>query len=128
MGVHSVELGGSPFSKLAAGLAADDINGSAAGDQIEPRGEDGVWGEAVRLAGEVGEGGLGDFLGQLRGADLAERGGKDQVEVAADELGESIFTVLPRVALQQLEVGVAHLHQYIAAGANTGQKKDGRSV
>ena len=110
------------FAELPAGFAADDINGGAAGDLVEPRGEDGVGREAVRLAGEVGEGGLGDFLGQLRGADLAERGGKDQVEVAADELGESIFAVLPRVALQQLEVGVAHLHQYIAAVTKTGPK------
>jgi hypothetical protein len=65
---------------------------------IEPRGEDGVWREAVRLAGEVGEGGLGDFLGQLRGADLAERGGEDQIEVAPDDFGEGILGLLPGIS------------------------------
>ena len=56
----------------------------------------------ARLAGEVGEGGLGDFLGELRGADLAEGGGEDEIEVAADEFGEGILGVLPRVARKQL--------------------------
>ena len=121
-GVHGVEFAGDLFAELAAGFAADDINGGAAGDLIEPRGEDGVGREAVRLAGEVGEGGLGDFLGELRGADLAERGGKDEVEVAADDLGEGILGVLPGVARKQLQVRVAHLHEYIAAASETGLK------
>jgi hypothetical protein len=34
----------------------------------------------------------------LRGADLAERGGEDQIKVAADQLGEGIFGAVPRVA------------------------------
>jgi hypothetical protein len=52
----------------------------------------------ARLAGEVGEGGLGDFLGQLRGADLAERGGEDQIEVAPDDFGEGILGLLPGIS------------------------------
>ena len=115
-GVHGIHLGGDLFAQLAAGFAADDINGGAAGDLIEPRGEDGVGREAVRVAGEVGEGGLGDFLGELRRADLPERGGMDEVEVAADEFGEGVLGVLAGVAREQLQVGVAHFHQYIAAG------------
>jgi hypothetical protein len=86
------------FAELSAGFAADDINGRAAGDLIEPGGEDGIGREAVRLPGEVGESGLSDFLGQLRGTDLAERGGKDQIQVAADDLGEGILGVLPGVS------------------------------
>jgi hypothetical protein len=47
------------------GFTTDDVNGGAAGDLIEPRGENGVGREAVRVAGEVGEDGLGDFLREL---------------------------------------------------------------
>ena len=78
-GVHGIHLGGDLFAQLAAGFPANHVNGGSAGDLIEPRGEDGVGREVVRVAGEVGEGGLGDFLGQLRRSDLAKRGGIDQV-------------------------------------------------
>ena len=71
----------------------------------------------MRLAGEVGEGGLGDFLGQLRRADLTDGGGIDEAEVAADEFGESVLGVLPGVAGEQLQVGVGHFQQYIATQA-----------
>jgi hypothetical protein len=125
-GVHSVEFAGDLLAKLPAGFAPNNINGSAAGDLIEPRGKDCVRREAVRLAGEVREGRLGDFLGELRGADLAERGGEDQIEVAADQFGESIFGVLPRVARKQLQVRVAHLQEYIAAASKTGLKIHGK--
>ena len=121
--IHGVEFAGDLFAGLAAGFATDDINRGAAGDLVKPGGENGVGREAVRLAGEVGEGGLGDFLGQLRGADLAQRGGKDQIEVAADNFGESILGVLPGISRKQLQVTIAHLHKYIAAGVNTGQKE-----
>ena len=97
-GVHGVEFLGDLFADLAPRLAADHINGCAAGNLIKPRGEHSVGREAVRLASEVGEGGLGDFLRQLRGADLAERSGKDQINVAADDLGESILGVLPGIS------------------------------
>ena len=79
-GVHGIHLGGDLFAQLAAGFAADDINGRAAGDLIKPRGEDGVGLQPGGVAGEVGEDGLGDFLGELRGADLAERGGIDEIK------------------------------------------------
>jgi hypothetical protein len=35
--------------------------------------------------------------------------------VAADDLGEGVFGVLPGVAREQLQVGVAHFQEYIAA-------------
>ena len=73
-GVHGIHLGGDLFAQLPAGFAVDDINRGAAGDLIKPCGENGVGFQFAGVAGEVGEGGLGDFLGQLRGADLPERG------------------------------------------------------
>jgi len=82
------------FAQLAARFAADNINGGPAGDLIEPRGEVGVRRKAVRVAGEVRKGGLSDLLRELRGAELAERGGIDEVDVAADNLGEGILGVL----------------------------------
>jgi hypothetical protein len=74
------------FAVLSAGFAADDINGGAASDLIQPRSEDSIGRQALCLAGEVGKGGLGDLFGELRGADLAQCGGEDQIEVAADKL------------------------------------------
>jgi hypothetical protein len=58
---------------------------------------------------------LGDFFGQLRGADLTERGGIDEINVAADDFGEGILGVLPGVAGEQFQIGVAHVQKYIAA-------------
>src|SRR2546428_574503 len=86
------------WAPLAAGFAADDINGLAASDLIEPRGEDGIGRELPRVAGEFNEGGLGDLLGQLRRADLTERGGMDKVEMAPDDFGEGVLGVVPGVA------------------------------
>src|SRR5437879_2946509 len=66
-----------------------------------------------RIAGQVSEDGLGDFLSELPRAYLAERRGIHQVEVAADQFGERVFGVLPDIFCEQLQVGVAHLHRYI---------------
>ena len=93
-GVHGIHLGGDLFARLAAGFTAHDVNGRAAGDLIEPCGEDGVRLEVAGVAREVGEDGLGDFLGELRRADLAERGGMDEINMAANEFSERIFGVL----------------------------------
>ena len=68
------------------------------------------------LAGEIGEGGLGDFLGELWGADLPERGGIGEIQVAADEFSEGVFGLLPGVAGEQLQVSIAHVYKYIGAG------------
>jgi len=43
--------------------------------------------------------------------------------VAADELGEGIFGMVPGVARQQLKVRVAHLQEYIATVKKPDQKK-----
>ena len=93
------------------------INRGPASNLIEPSGEKGVGSEAIRVAGQVSEDGLGDFLSQLRRADLAERRGIDQVEVAADEFREGVFGMVPDIFCEQLQVGVAHLHRYIDASA-----------
>jgi hypothetical protein len=121
-GAHSLEFAGDFFAELPAGFAPNHINGGPAGDLIEPRAEDGIGREAMRPAREVGESGVGDLLGELRGADLAERGGEDQIKVAADQSGKGIFGAVSGVARKQLQVRVAHLQEYIAAAINTGPK------
>jgi hypothetical protein len=98
-GVHGIHLGGNLFAQLAAGFAADNINGLAPRDFIQPRAKDGVGREAVRLAGQIGEGGLRDLLGKLRGSDLPKRGGVNKVEVTADDFGEGVLRVVARVLL-----------------------------
>jgi hypothetical protein len=37
--------------------------------------------------------------------------------VAADHLRECIFSLVPAIFCEQLQVGIAHLHKYIAASA-----------
>jgi hypothetical protein len=108
-GVHSVELGGNLFAKLAAGFATDDINGSASSDLIQPRGEDGIRREVVCLADEIGEGGLGDLFRELWRTDLAKRGGKNKIEMPPDDFGKGILGVLPGVSPEQLQVSISHL-------------------
>jgi hypothetical protein len=71
---------------------------------FRPCGEDGVGFEPAGIAREVGEDGLGDFLGELRGTDLPERGGINQVQVAVCERGKGFFGFVPRVVLQQFQV------------------------
>jgi hypothetical protein len=72
--------------------------------------------------GEVGENGLRNFFGQLRRADLPERGGKDEVKVAADDFGEGVLGVMARLPGEQVPVGIS-FHKYIATVAQTGQRK-----
>ena len=64
----------------------------------EPGGEVGVpaAGEGSRLLREGQEGRLGDVLGQMRVADLPQRGGVDPVAVAVDELCEGALVVVGR--------------------------------
>ena len=107
-GIHGVEFVGDLFADLAAGFAANNIDGGAAGDLIQPRGKDRVRREAIRLTAEVDEDGLGDFLRQLPGTDQSERGGKDEIEVATDDFCEGILRVLPGVSRKQLQIGIAH--------------------
>ena len=78
-------------------------------------GQDRALCEAMRVTGKVGKGGLGDLLSQLRGAHLAQRGGIDEIQVAADEFREGVLGVLPGVAIKQIQVRFIHLYKYIAA-------------
>ncbi len=82
---------------------------------VAPGAEDGVRGEFTRTAGQIREDGLGHLLGELRGADLPECGRMNQAEVTADELGEGVVGLVPGIAIQQLQVGVAHDHWPIVA-------------
>jgi hypothetical protein len=43
--------------------------------------------------------------------------------VPADEFSEGTLGLLPSVALQQLQIRVAHLQEYIATVGKTGPKK-----
>jgi hypothetical protein len=111
------------FAQLAAGFTTDDINGGAAGDLIQPRGEDSIRREAARLAGEIGEGGLGDLLGELWRTDLAERGGKNKIEMSPDDFGEGILSVLPGVSPEQLQVSISHFISISSPSKKPDEKK-----
>lgn len=58
-----------------------------------------------RFAAQIGEDGLGDVTGQIGGIHLAQRGGIDEVRVAADKLGEGGFGAFGGVGAQELDVG-----------------------
>ena len=110
-GVDGIHFRGNLFTQLPAGFAADHINGLAARDLIKPRGYDGIRRELVRVAGELEEGGLGNFFRQLRGADLPESGRMDQVEMAVDDFSEGVLGVSPGVTREQFQIGLTHLHK-----------------
>ena len=114
-GVHGIHLRGDLFAQLPARLAAHDVDGGAARDLIQPRGQNGVGLQPVGTARQIDEGGLGDFFGELRRADLAQRRGIDQAEMAPDDFGEGILGVLPGVAREEFQVGVAHVWKHIGA-------------
>jgi uncharacterized membrane protein len=105
--LHGGDFLGGLFAGLAAGFAADEIDGGAAGDDVEPRGERLAGREIAGATGEVEEDGLGDVFGEVRWADLAARGGINEIEMAGDELGEGSLVAGAGVALEQ--VVVAHV-------------------
>lgn len=88
--IYGIHLRGDLFAQLTAGLAAHDINGFAACDLIQPGAEDGAGRKLARVLGELEEGGLSDFLGQLWRAHLPQRGGVNEVEVPADQFREGL--------------------------------------
>jgi hypothetical protein len=96
---------------VAAGLAAHYVNGFAARDLIKPGAEDGAGRKLARVLGELEEGGLSDFLGQLRRAHLPQRGGMDEVEVPTDEFRKGVLGMMPRVTGEQFPIGVAHVQK-----------------
>ena len=56
------------------------------------------------VAREVGENGLRDFLGQLRRADLPQRGGINQIHMPPDNFGEGVLRIFPRELPQQIQI------------------------
>ncbi|MGD0745659.1 MAG: hypothetical protein ABSA45_10940 [Verrucomicrobiota bacterium] len=107
--IHVVHLHGDLLAQLPARFFADDVNRGPARDLIQPRrqGTDRRDACATNFAGvarEVGEDGLRDFLGQLRRADLPQRGGKDQVQMSPDDFGEGVLQILSRVLPQQIQI------------------------
>lgn len=75
---------------------------------VEPGGQVRARSESRRLTGELGEDGLGNFLGQLGRADLPPGGGIDEVEVSVHQFGERILRLLAVKSLQQFLVTRAH--------------------
>jgi hypothetical protein len=61
------------------------------------------------MAGKLNEDQLRNFLGELRRANLAERGRMNQVEMAANDFREGILGVVPGVAREEISIGVAHV-------------------
>jgi hypothetical protein len=53
--------------------------------------------QPLRLAGEIGEDGLGDVPGQVRRIDLPQRGGIDEIRVTGDQFTEGDFVAAFRV-------------------------------
>ena len=56
------------------------------------------------VAREVGEDGLRDFLGQLRRADLPQRGGIDQIQMPPDDFGEGVLRIFARELPEQIQI------------------------
>jgi len=79
------------FAQWRRCFAADDINGLAARDLIEPRAEDGIGREPVRVSGQIDKGGWANFLGQFAGNGPVGARRMDEVEMASDDFGESIL-------------------------------------
>ena len=82
--MHGGDFRGGLFAGLAAGFAAEGVDGGAARDDMQPRCERLAGREIAGAAGEIEEDGLGDLFGELGRADLAARGGIDEVEMAGD--------------------------------------------
>ncbi len=127
-GVHGIHLSGNLFAQLAPGFAADNIDGLAPRDLIEPGSEDGVGRKPVRVAGKIDEDGLRDLLGQLRGANLAKRCGMNEIKVAPDDFGEGLFGLVPCVARKQFQIRVAHLYKHNVGGGKNPAKNLIRSA
>ena len=62
-------------------------------------------GENGGILRQGGKGALGDVFRQMRVAETAQRGGIDEIKVAADEFREGGIRAVVRVFLQQLLVG-----------------------
>lgn len=50
---------------------------------------------------------------------MAERGGVDEIEMAPDDFGESVLGMVPDVAREQFQIGIAHVQKdNVAVGGN----------
>ena len=61
-------------------------------------------GETGGILRQGGKGALGDVLGQMRVAEAAQRGGIDEIKMAADEFRKGGLGAVVRVILQELLV------------------------
>ncbi|HVU25242.1 MAG TPA: hypothetical protein VHE13_14030 [Opitutus sp.] len=102
--VHDGGAAGGLLAGVAAGLAADQVDRGAAGDDVQPGDERRVMAERARAVGEVEEDGLGDVGGERFGAQRAFRDGVNEVEMPMDEFGEGFLGVADGVVVEQLGV------------------------
>jgi hypothetical protein len=112
--VQFTHLDGDLFARLSPRFRANDINGSVARDLVKPGAQNGVRGQFGGVASEVGEDGLGDFLRELRGPDLPESGGIDQVHVPAHERGERVLRLFTAELPKQIKVVGGHIRRITA--------------
>ena len=109
-----------------------DVSGHWLGDLKEPGSDNCIRFESGGVLGEIGEDGLGDFLGELGRTDLPERGGVNESNMLADEFSKGVLRAVASVACEQLPVAVglrvAHFQKYIAAGQGNPTRKLRRTV
>jgi hypothetical protein len=79
-----------PLAVFAAGLNAERVGYGETNSIKKPPREHLLGADAVGFAGEDKEDRLGNVLGFMRVADLAERRGVNEVGVAVDERGEGV--------------------------------------
>jgi hypothetical protein len=77
---------------------------------MEPRGKGIIRRELPRLARECAEDVLGNFLGAACGADLVQRGGKDEVNMPPDDFADAVLVSCPGELLQPLEIRLPLIH------------------
>ena len=97
---------------LPANFLFQRIVGRESSCAKKPPGKNGSVTKRTSLARENDENDLRNFLGEMRTARLAERGGINKIDVAIDQFGKRLFGAALCVILQQRHV-IHHLHSSI---------------
>jgi hypothetical protein len=93
------------FVAVAAGFTSDGARSDKASCAEEPAGQNGFAIEGRGLAGQNQKDRLGDVLGQVRVANLAQGGGVNQVEVPVDQFGKGFIGFLPSPGFDEFVIG-----------------------
>ena len=118
---------GGLLAGLASRFVADDVDGGAAGDDVQPRDERGGGFDFGGAAREIDEDGLCNLLGERAGADLPACGGIDQVEVTADEFREGGLRAGVGVLPEQVVVTRGHLSGLSAPRVESDRKSSSQA-